>query len=165
MRIELQFRLLTRLCRMYGRGFRFQTGLPARQRQIVRRQEVGVHGGVSCSAVVAEYVIMRALPRGEREMVTAISLPNDVLSYEDYLSEGYVEGRYDIVEGVRISMPGATWEHQRTAGNLYNHFRQYERSSGKGLALFAPFDVLIRRLPRLQTRQPDLLFISHEQLA
>jgi Uma2 family endonuclease len=98
-------------------------------------------------------------------MASVISPTTDTLRYEDYLREGYVEGRYDIVEGVRICMPGATWEHQRTAGNLYDHFRQYERASGKGLTLFAPFDVLIRRLPRLQTRQPDLLFISHEQLA
>lgn len=37
--------------------------------------------------------------------------------------------------------------------------------SGSGNCLAAPFDVLIRRVPRLQVRQPDLLFISKAALA
>jgi Uma2 family endonuclease len=88
-----------------------------------------------------------------------------LLTYEDYLTEGYVEGSYDIVEGVRKFMPGATWEHQEIVVNIIAMLRDYQIASGSGKVLTAPFDVLIRRVPRLQVRQPDVLFISHAQLA
>lgn len=42
---------------------------------------------------------------------------------------------------------------------------RYEETRSIGLALSAPFDILIQRLPRLQTRQLDVLFITHDQLA
>src|SRR5690242_11144265 len=84
------------------------------------------------------------------------SPPEDLLTYEAYMAEGYVEGRYDILEGVRIYMPGATWPHQDIVGNLLDALRKYARKTGHGKAITAPFDVLIRRLPRLRTRQPDV---------
>ncbi len=87
------------------------------------------------------------------------------LTYEAYMAEPTVYGRYDIVNGVRIFMPGATWDHQEIALNLGELLRGYARSSGVGKANIAPFDVLIRRTPKLQTRQPDVLFISRLRLA
>lgn len=87
------------------------------------------------------------------------------VTYEMYLTEGTVEGRYDIVDGARIPMPGATWEHQEIVGNIFVVFRDYQKGKNRGRALMAPFDVLIRRMPRLQTRQPDVLFISLARLA
>ncbi len=87
------------------------------------------------------------------------------LTYDAYMTEPIVYGRYDIVNGVRIFMPGATWDHQAIAGNVYDLLRDYARSSGSGKALFAPFDVLIRRFPKMQVRQPDVLFISVARLA
>lgn len=87
-----------------------------------------------------------------------------LLIYEAYMAEGEVNLRYDIVEGVRIFMPAPTWEHQVIQGNSYDALRDYEKATGNGKALMAPFDVLIRRKPRLQTRQPDVLFISYERL-
>jgi Uma2 family endonuclease len=41
----------------------------------------------------------------------------------------------------------------------------FEEESGLGLLIPAPFDVLIRRIPKMQTRQPDLLFLSHTRAA
>jgi len=61
-------------------------------------------------------------------------------------------------------MPGATWDHQDIAGNLSDLLRKYARSSALGKVVFAPFDVLIRRFPKMQVRQPDLLFISFDRL-
>lgn len=61
-------------------------------------------------------------------------------------------------------MAGATWRHQRVAQNIGRVLERYERE-GIGLTVSAPFDVLIRRFPKLQTRQPDVLFISHRRLA
>ncbi len=98
-------------------------------------------------------------------MATVINTPAANLTYEAYLAEPQVEGRYDIIEGTRVFMSGATWQHQTISGNLYDLLRRYSRAHHSGTALYAPFDVLIRRAPRLQTRQPDLLFISPARLA
>lgn len=87
------------------------------------------------------------------------------LTDDAYMAEPAVYGRYEIVNGVRIFMPGATWDHQDIAGNLADLLRAYARSSAIGKVVFAPFDVLIRRLPKMQVRQPDLLFISNARLA
>src|SRR5690348_6077789 len=35
------------------------------------------------------------------------------LTYEQYLAEGEINERYDILDGVRIFMPGPKWRHQR----------------------------------------------------
>lgn len=90
--------------------------------------------------------------------------PAQTLTYEQYLAEGRVEGRYDIIEGERIFMPGPTWRHQEVVGNMLLLLRDYGRSSGIGKAITAPFDVLISRTPRLHTRQPDVLFITKARL-
>ena len=95
----------------------------------------------------------------------AASEQADELTYDAYMMEPAVYGRYDIVNGVRIFMPGATWDHQDIAGNLSDLLRAYARSSAIGKVVFAPFDVLIRRFPKMQVRQPDLLFISNVRLA
>ena len=87
------------------------------------------------------------------------------LTYEAYMAEPEVEGRYDIVNGVRIIMPGATWDHQTVSMNIVELLRRYARASGVGKVNTAPFDVLIRRSPKLQTRQPDVLLVSFVRLA
>ncbi len=98
-------------------------------------------------------------------MTIVMHPPAAILTYEEYMVEPQVEGRYDIVEGVRIFMPGATFRHRRVSKNITNLLPAFEINSGIGLMVAAPYDVLIRRLPRLQTRQPDALFISHTRLA
>jgi len=98
-------------------------------------------------------------------MATMTEAPAATLTYEAYMAEPEVQGRYDIVNGVRITMPGATWRHQRVAKNIEKAFDRYEEQTGIGLNVDAPFDVLIRRLPKLQTRQPDVLFVSHARIA
>ena len=92
------------------------------------------------------------------------STPPPLLTWEAYMSEPETEGRYDIVEGVRVFMPGATYKHQRVVIRLTNILTAYEDQFGTGRTVIAPFDVLIRRTPKLQTRQPDLLFVSHERV-
>ena len=87
------------------------------------------------------------------------------LTYDAYMAEPETEGRYSIINGVRIFMAGATWRHQRVSKNISKAFDRYEEASGLGVTVYAPFDVLIRRFPKLQTRQPDVLFISHLRLA
>ncbi len=86
------------------------------------------------------------------------------LTYERYLEEGEVFRRYDIVDGERIFMTNPTRRHQRILLNIAKLLSRYEETYASGQVLLAPCDVLIRRHP-LRTRQPDVLFISHAQLA
>jgi Uma2 family endonuclease len=94
-------------------------------------------------------------------LTEAAALP---LSYEAYMAEPTVQGRYEIINGVRQFMAGASYRHQRVANNISRAFYSYEQASGMGTTVSAPFDVLIRRTPRVQTRQPDVLFISSRRL-
>ena len=97
-------------------------------------------------------------------MALATSPPSAaVLSYDDYLAEGYVEGDYDIVDGVRIFMSGASWRHQRIQKNVMKVLDRYEETLRTGYMVGAPYDVLIRKQP-LRMRQPDVLFISKQRL-
>lgn len=85
------------------------------------------------------------------------------LTYEAYLAEGEVFRRYDILDGVR-HMTNPTRRHQRILIHLTRLLGTYEGVNGLGEVLVAPCDLLITRVP-LRTRQPDVLFISHERLA
>jgi len=87
-----------------------------------------------------------------------------VLTYEDYLAEGEVMARYDIIDGVREPMTNPTRRHQRLLMRLSRLFEAYEQESNRSQTLIAPCDILITRIP-LCTRQPDVLFISNERLA
>ena len=94
----------------------------------------------------------------------ALALTNE-LTYDTYMAEPDTEGRYSIVNGVREYMAGASYRHQRVSKNISKAFDRYEEASGLGVTVYAPFDVLIRRFPKLQTRQPDVLFISQARMA
>src|SRR5262249_26251775 len=96
--------------------------------------------------------------------VTKPQTASSVLTYEQYMAEGEIHQRYDIVDGVRFYMPGPNWRHQRIQVNATGILRDYERRTGSGFVIAAPFDILIRRVPTLQTRQPDVLFITRAQL-
>ena len=96
--------------------------------------------------------------------MTATAPAQTPLTWEAYLREGEVNRRYDIIDGIRIfTMAAPTLAHQEIVGNVYEALRAYQRSNGRGRTVQAPFDVVIEREP-LRTRQPDLLFISHERL-
>ena len=62
-------------------------------------------------------------------------------------------------------MPGGTYDIRELPTTLKSRFRAFEQRSGLGVIVSAPYDVLIRRVPKLQTRQPDALFVSHARLA
>ena len=85
------------------------------------------------------------------------------MTYEDYMAEGEVFKRYDIIDGVRIEM-NPTRKHQEILMNILEALRGFQRTLRSGSALLSPCDILIRKSP-LNTRQPDLSFISNAQLA
>lgn len=96
-------------------------------------------------------------------MAIAVKTVSEVLTYEQYRTEGEIHARYDIVDGIRMHMPGPNWRHQRIVDNITELLRRFEKTSRLGMAVSAPFDVLIRYQP-LQVRQPDVLFITHARL-
>jgi Uma2 family endonuclease len=93
--------------------------------------------------------------------VAAQLVEPQILTYEDYLREGTVYGRYDIVDGVRIFMASLTPLHQDITFNIGELLRAYQRRARHGRMYVAPRDVRVSLNP-LRTRQPDVLFISHE---
>ena len=86
-----------------------------------------------------------------------------VLTYEAYLKEGVVYGRYDIIDGVRRFMPNPTPLHQEIALTIAEYLRIWQRQTKRGRTFMAPRDVLVRINP-MRTRQPDVLFISNERI-
>lgn len=74
-----------------------------------------------------------------------------------------VAGRYDILDGVRITTNPAR-RHQTIALNIAEVFKRYARAGKHARAYIAPVDVLISQVP-LRTRQPDVLLISRDRRA
>jgi Uma2 family endonuclease len=101
-------------------------------------------------------------------MTVARTVPPELLTYEQYRAEFENEPPttqpYEILEGVRYIMNTPRWKHQRISKNMILLLTQFEEKAKLGLMLHAPFDIVIRQIPKLQTRQPDLLFISHDLL-
>lgn len=94
--------------------------------------------------------------------------PQKLITYEEYL-EGFMNERptlqpYDIIEGVRHFMNTPLLVHQRIVIRLVLLLSAYEVARRTGIVIVSPFDVLIRRVPRLQTRQPDVMFITNDRL-
>ena len=67
----------------------------------------------------------------------------------------------EVVDGVVVIMPGPTFLHQMIAGNLYLLIRGFVQQHDLGLAFGNPIDLIIRKLPKLRVRQPDLSFFSN----
>ena len=90
--------------------------------------------------------------------------PTKLLTYEDYMAEGEINRRYDIIDGVRIFMTQPTDGHQDIVLNIAELLRAYQRRAKTGKTMISPCDVFITGDP-LRTRQPDVLFASRERYA
>jgi Uma2 family endonuclease len=84
------------------------------------------------------------------------------LTYEEYLKGPEIKGRYDIVDGVTITAPTPTLNHQKILRQLFLQVYGFVAERQMGEVLFAPLDIVVQREP-LRTRQPDLLFVSNER--
>lgn len=92
------------------------------------------------------------------------------MTYEEYMAGPEEMARYDILDGWKVYrlygdnlLPSPTRRHQNIALNLAEAFRSFQRTGRLGQTIIAPCDVQITYQP-LRSRQPDLLFISHERL-
>lgn len=77
------------------------------------------------------------------------------LTFVDYLLSPTIRQRYDIIDGEMVMAAAPTGKHQEIIGNIYVVVRAYLRQNQRGIVIFAPCDIVIRRDP-LRTRQPDL---------
>lgn len=68
-------------------------------------------------------------------MATMTEAPAATLTYEAYMAEPETEGRYDIINGVRVVILGATWDHQMIALNVVDLLRQYARAVKRWLLM------------------------------
>ena len=84
------------------------------------------------------------------------------LTYEEYLKSPEIKQRYEIVDGKMVMAPAPTLEHQSILRQLFRLLDRFVIEHQLGDVWFAPLDVVIQREP-LRTRQPGLLFVSHER--
>ncbi|KAA0229441.1 Uma2 family endonuclease [candidate division KSB1 bacterium] len=82
------------------------------------------------------------------------------IDFAEYLALPETMQRYEIIDGEIIMAPAPTARHQIVLGNLYRALFSFVSKRRLGFVLFAPLDVVVRRKPRLRTRQPDLIFVS-----
>ena len=87
------------------------------------------------------------------------------LTWEDYLKTPEVRFRYEILEGiVKIMSPAAVSYHTIVAGEIYTPMKAHVKQHRLGIVFMAPTDVVIRRTPKLNTRQPDVFFVRMARL-
>lgn len=82
------------------------------------------------------------------------------ISWDEYLQLPLTH--YEIIDGEVNALPTPLFKHQRIVSELMIRLGAQVRRDAIGYLVPAPYDVVIQRAP-LRTRQPDLLFLSHER--
>ena len=77
------------------------------------------------------------------------------LTFADYLLLPMIRQPYDIIDGEMVMSAAPTMRHQWISQNILQALRAYFRTNQRGIVIYAPCDIVIRRDP-LCTRQPDL---------
>jgi Uma2 family endonuclease len=77
------------------------------------------------------------------------------LTFADYLLSPTIMQRYDIIDGEMVMSAAPTPRHQWIIRNIFLPLDRYLQTTQRGIVIFAPCDIVIRRDP-LRTRQPDL---------
>jgi Uma2 family endonuclease len=91
-----------------------------------------------------------------------MSLQTKLLTYEDYLLMPETTQPCEIIQGELRTTPAPLPDHQWIVANILYLLHQFVSTRTLGIVLAAPCDVIISRSP-LQTRQPDVLFLSAER--
>jgi Uma2 family endonuclease len=91
-----------------------------------------------------------------------MGIQTKLLTFEDYLLLPEISRPYEIIRGELRMTPAPSPDHQWIAMNVYTLLRRFVAKHRLGVVLAAPLDVVITCSP-LQTRQPDVLFLSAER--
>ena len=81
------------------------------------------------------------------------------LTFEEWRALPETNQKCEVVDGVLVMPPGPFGEHPWIIGVMLDALRPFLRGSGLGIALTAPYDVLVQREP-LRVRQPDILVVN-----
>src|SRR3981189_161834 len=87
------------------------------------------------------------------------------LTFEEYLQTPETNLRHEVIDGLIVMSPSPTVEHQLLLGNLYRPLFGYATQNDLGMMILAPADLLIRKIPKLRVRQPDLMFFPRGRLS
>jgi Uma2 family endonuclease len=85
------------------------------------------------------------------------------LTFEEYLETPETNLRHEVIDGVIVMSPSPTNEHQFLLGDLYTLLRAFAMGHELGVVLMAPADLVIRKVPKLRVRQPDLMFFHRDR--
>jgi Uma2 family endonuclease len=86
-------------------------------------------------------------------------------TFEEYLQTPETNLRHEVIDGVIVMSPSPTIEHQWLLGNLYRPLFEFAERNRWGTVIMAPADLLIRKIPKLRVRQPDLMCIAANRLS
>ncbi|PYV39202.1 MAG: hypothetical protein DMG06_23805, partial [Acidobacteria bacterium] len=84
------------------------------------------------------------------------------LTFEDYLLMPETTQPCEVVQGELRMTPAPLPDHQWIVKKIYDLLDPWVTRHKLGVVLFAPVDLIITRSP-LQTRQPNVLFLSAER--
>ncbi len=78
------------------------------------------------------------------------------LTFEEWQALPETNQICEVVDGVLVMPPSPLGEHQWVSDEILVKLRPYLKEKDLGIAISAPYDVLISRTP-LRVRQPDIL--------
>lgn len=86
--------------------------------------------------------------------------PPAEVTYEEYMAMPISNQHVEVVDGVIVVMPGATYKHNRIQARIQRGVEDFVSGRGLGLVLPCPSDVIIRKRPKLCVRQPDASYFG-----
>ena len=87
------------------------------------------------------------------------------LMLEDYLALPVTNRRLEVIDGVIVMSPSPTGWHQKLLIRFHRGIDDFVTPRGLGEVFVSPLDILIRKLPKLRVRQPDVAFFAALELA
>ena len=83
------------------------------------------------------------------------------LTYDEWRALPIIKKKCEVLDGVLVMPPSPFGEHPWAIRVIFGALDPFLTENGLGIALTAPYDVLIQREP-LRVRQPDLLVVNAE---
>ncbi len=93
-------------------------------------------------------------------MATATETAKAEISFDDYMAMPVSRLPTEVIDGVLIVMPTPTYRHQRILMKILRPLDEQISQLRLGVVIPSPADLVIRKLPKLRVRQPDIMFFS-----
>ncbi len=96
-------------------------------------------------------------------MMASVDTPTTTtgeVTYEEFLAMPVTNRHVEVVDGMIQVLPAPTYFHQRRQLRIASRLESQVDNLGLGLVLTGPADIVIRDVPKLRVRQPDVMFFS-----